>query len=131
MAGPRIHARRSDPAVGRRRHAAQLFHVYPYLLHDLDTMRVANRCVLETLAEWLPSVVDLHHQPTPASVAPLTARPDQGLARGYFDTEQRVRIPLCRTGDQRYCGDLARCAGERRGPVGWSGARMAAPRQLV
>ena len=70
------------------------FHVYPYLLHDLDTMRVANRCVLETLAEWLPSVVDLHHQPTPASVAPLTARPDQGLARGYLDTEQRVRI-LC------------------------------------
>ena len=29
MAGPRIHARRSDPAVGRRRHATQLFSRLP------------------------------------------------------------------------------------------------------
>ena len=75
MAGPRIHARRSDPAVGRRRHATQLF-TSTRTCCMISTPCARPTAALETLAEWLPSAVDLHHQPTPASVAPLTARPD-------------------------------------------------------
>ena len=70
------------------------FRVYPFLLHDFGTLSEANRCVLQVLADWLPTVVDLHHQPPPASAVLPIPRQDQGLAPGFLDTERRVRS-LC------------------------------------
>lgn len=66
--------------------------IYPIVLHDAETTFQVNRCVLQTLAEWLPASVDREIDPRAADgvLAPV-GRGDPGSPLGLLETERRVR----------------------------------------
>jgi len=66
--------------------------IYPALLHDLEVSCRISRCVMRTFAALLPEHVDADLA-MPAAGQPLLLvdRRDQGVARGFVETERRVR----------------------------------------
>ena len=72
--------------------ARDFYRVYPLLLQDPAVSQSVSRCVLDAFSEWLPEKIRSNAQadPVTASSAPVD-RFDQGNARGFLETEQRVR----------------------------------------
>jgi hypothetical protein len=65
--------------------------LYPAMLHETETACRANRCVLETFAEWLPASVDPGAGLTPSEQPVPLAPAGRGGLRGLRETERRVR----------------------------------------
>jgi hypothetical protein len=66
------------------------YRIYPMVLHDIASMRVANLAVLGVLATWLPD-----HVPADPDIAATTRvlsgrRQDQAGALGLVETERRL-----------------------------------------
>jgi hypothetical protein len=72
--------------------ARDFYRIYPLLLQDPATSRTVSRCVMDAFSEWLPENMQPSVQQNPTMASPFPAdRLDQGNARGFLETERRVR----------------------------------------
>ncbi|WP_078121068.1 hypothetical protein [Thiosocius teredinicola] len=65
--------------------------VYPILLFDTETMCKVNRCLLELFEPWLPENVELANANQQIDRLVVAVRRDRGMAKGFVETENRVR----------------------------------------
>lgn len=77
--------------------ARDFYRIYPLLLRDPVAGERAGRCILEAFSVWLPEDIRPPEQHDRTQASPVPAgRLDQGAARGFLETEQRVRDLLGR-----------------------------------